>query len=176
MDRSTPPGQPTVRLILLPLEALEALIDGSLDRASAVTGVALPPVFLEETRFWRIQRDDLRANPAAAPWLVRAVFGHPVNAVVGHVGFHDPPNAAGMVEVGYRILPTYRRQGYGRAALAELLTYAAASPEVRTVRASISPDNVASLALAQSCGFRHIGEQWDDEDGLELVFERAARL
>jgi [ribosomal protein S5]-alanine N-acetyltransferase len=166
---------PTARLIPLPLAALEALIDGALDRASAVTGVALPPLFLEEIRFWRIRRDDLRANPAFAPWAERAVFGRPADAVVGHAGFHDPPNATGTVEVGYGILPDYRRQGYGRAALAELLRFAAASPEVRTVRASISPDNVASLALARSCGFRQVGEQWDDEDGRELVFERAAR-
>ena len=103
------------------------------------------------------------------------MLGYPANAVVGHAGFHDPPNEAGMVEVGYRVVPEHRRQGYGRAALAELLAYAAASPEVGTVRASISPGNVASLALARSLGFRHIGEQWDDEDGLELVFERAAR-
>ena len=38
-------------------------------------------------------------------------------------------------------------------------------------RASISPDNVASLAIASRFGFRHVGEQIDDVDGLELVFE-----
>ena len=175
MDTAPFGGHPTASLILLPFEALEALIAGSLNLASELTGVALPPVFLEETRFWRIRRDDILANPAAAPWLEHAVVGYPANDVVGHAGFHDLPNEAGMVEVGYRIVPEYRRQGYGRAALAELLSYAAASPEVHTVRASISPDNVASLALARSLGFRHIDEQWDDEDGLELVFERAAR-
>lgn len=143
MDKRASNDHPAARLVLLPLEALEALIDGSLDRASECAGVPLPPSFLKETRFWRIRRDDIRTNPAAAPWMARAVIGYPAHAVVGHAGFHDPPNAAGMVEVGYRILPEYRRQGYGRAALQELLKYAAAAPEVRTVRASISPDNIA---------------------------------
>lgn len=165
-------GRPSARLILLPAKALEALIDGSLDQASAIIGVALPPFFLGETKTWQIRLDDMHKNPAAAPWLVRAVYGVPADAVVGHAGFHDPPNAAGRVEIGYTIVPQYRRQGYGRAAAIELLRFAASALEVRTVRASISPDNAASQALVRSLGFRHVGEQWDDEDGLEWLFER----
>jgi len=42
------------------------------------------------------------------------------------------------------------------------------------VRASISPDNVASLATIAGFGFVRAGEQWDAEDGLELLFERTA--
>jgi [ribosomal protein S5]-alanine N-acetyltransferase len=42
---------------------------------------------------------------------------------------------------------------------------------VRTVRASISPDNIASRRLVEQYGFVEVGEQWDDEDGLERVFE-----
>lgn len=50
---------------------------------------------------------------------------------------------------------------------------AADEPAVRTVRATIGPDNLPSLALVRELGFVHVGEQWDDEDGRELVFERA---
>jgi [ribosomal protein S5]-alanine N-acetyltransferase len=39
------------------------------------------------------------------------------------------------------------------------------------VLASVAPDNAASLALVAQAGFVRIGEQWDDEDGLEWVFE-----
>ena len=39
------------------------------------------------------------------------------------------------------------------------------------VRASISPDNVASLRLVAQYGFVQVGEQWDEEDGRELVLE-----
>lgn len=38
----------------------------------------------------------------------------------------------------------------------------------------MSPDNLASLALIDQYGFREVGEQWDDEDGLETIFEVAA--
>jgi len=38
-------------------------------------------------------------------------------------------------------------------------------------RASIAPDNVASLAVIGTFGFRQVGVQMDDIDGLELQFD-----
>jgi RimJ/RimL family protein N-acetyltransferase len=76
-----------------------------------------------------------------------------------------------MVEVGYSIDPQFRRQGYARAALLVLLDRAGREPGVTTVRASISPGNVASRDLVLAHGFVQVGQQQDDEDGLELVYE-----
>jgi RimJ/RimL family protein N-acetyltransferase len=76
-----------------------------------------------------------------------------------------------MVEIGYAVDPAYRRQGYARAALEALLRRATDEPQVSTVRVTISPDNVASYALVAQYGFIETGQQWDDEDGLELVYE-----
>jgi ribosomal-protein-alanine N-acetyltransferase len=76
-----------------------------------------------------------------------------------------------MVELGYAVDPRCRRQGYARAALVALLARAAREPSVRTVRATISPDNHASRLLVAQYGFIEVGEQWDDEDGLETIFE-----
>jgi RimJ/RimL family protein N-acetyltransferase len=75
------------------------------------------------------------------------------------------------VEVGYRIDPAFRRQGYARAALEILLDVASRESEVHTVRATISPDNIASRNLISQYGFNEVGEQWDEEDGLETIFE-----
>ena len=76
-----------------------------------------------------------------------------------------------MVEVGYGVDPAYRRRGYARAALELLLDRARAQPDVRVLRATISPDNEASLALIAQFPFVRNGEQWDEEDGLEWIFE-----
>ena len=76
-----------------------------------------------------------------------------------------------MVEVGYAIDPAIRRHGYARAALVALLKWAKDDASIVTVRATISPDNVASRALVAQYGFVEVGEQWDDEDGLETIFE-----
>jgi RimJ/RimL family protein N-acetyltransferase len=42
------------------------------------------------------------------------------------------------------------------------------------VRASVRPDSLASRALVESFGFVPVGQQWDDEDGLETIYERPA--
>ena len=65
----------------------------------------------------------------------------------------------------------YRRQGYARAALTAMLNRARLEPAVTVVRATISPDNLPSRALIAQFGFVEVGEQWDDEDGLETIFE-----
>jgi hypothetical protein len=43
------------------------------------------------------------------------------------------------------------------------------------VRVTISPDNAASLATIAGFGFVRVGEQWDEQDGLEIIFEVDAR-
>jgi RimJ/RimL family protein N-acetyltransferase len=78
---------------------------------------------------------------------------------------------AGMVEVGYSIDTAERRRGYARAALRWMLARAAAEPDVRVVRASVSPDNAVSRRLVLGHGFVEVGDQWDDEDGLEIMYE-----
>ena len=79
-----------------------------------------------------------------------------------------------MVEVGYaRSIP--RTGGRVRPGRARRPAGAAArEPEVTTVRASVRPDNIASTALVDSCGFVAVGQQWDEEDGLKTVYERPA--
>ena len=84
------------------------------------------------------------------------------------------PRAARSVgngQIGYAVDPAYRRRGYAGAAMEALLQRAACEPRVRTVRVTISPDNVASYQLASQYGFTEVGEQWDDEDGLEIIYE-----
>ena len=71
--------------------------------------------------------------------------------------------------MGYAIDPAYRRRGLARAALAVLLDRAREAPEVTRVLASVGPWNVPSLRLVRARGFVAIGEEIDEEDGLEIV-------
>jgi hypothetical protein len=41
--------------------------------------------------------------------------------------------------------------------------------QVIRVRAAVRPDDAASLAVPAHHGFARVDEQWDDEDGLEVV-------
>ncbi|OLT23891.1 GNAT family N-acetyltransferase [Actinomadura sp. CNU-125] len=165
-----------LRFAELPRAAMRALLDDDLDRASATTGVELTGYFLtDEAKYlWRYRLDQLARTPADAPWIVRAAISEPDGAVVGYAGYQRGPDENGLVEVSYSVDPAHRRRGHARAMLAALLDRAAAEPSVRTVRASIRPDNAGSLATIAGHGFVHVGEQWDEEDGRELLFERPA--
>ena len=161
-----------IRFVELPPAALDALIAEDLEAASAAAGQRLSAYLVAERWLWELRWDQIARDPASAPWVARAVVAEPDGVVVGHAGFHGPPDERGMVEVGYSVDPAFRRRGFAKAMLAGLLERARAEPGVRVVRASISPDNVASLATIAGFGFSRVGEQWDAEDGLELLFER----
>lgn len=166
-------GAPVVvDLVRIPPDAMQALVRGDLDRASARAGIRLSPFLASEecTWLWRIRLAQAAADPAHAYWVARAAVADG-GVVVGHAGFHGPPDVEGTVEVGYTVDPAHRRRGYARAMVRALLDWAREEEGVRRVRASISPDNAASLATIRGFGFERTGEQWDEEDGLEIVFE-----
>ena len=172
---TTPDAPPTIELRELSALALRALYSLDLDRASRLVGATMPEFFRTEGWLWRWRLHQIEADAATAHWFVRAavrVAPDATDVVVGHAGFHGPPDDAGMIEIGYTVVPDLRGQGYGHAIVAALLAEAAREPAVRVVRASVSPTNEASLALVRRAGFVQVGEQWDDEDGLELLLER----
>lgn len=166
----------TIELRELPFAALRALRDGDLAAASVLAGIDLSEWFVgDDCRWlWRIRVDQLERTPGDSAWIARIAVDPDTGTAVGHGGFHAAPDAAGIVEVGYSTHPAHRRLGYARQILAALVERASRHPEVRTVRASISPTNAGSLATIAGFGFAQVGEQWDEEDGLELLFERPA--
>lgn len=166
------PGAP-LALVQLPSPTLAALARGDLAGAQLTTPLVLPAYLAtpECTSVWRRRQDQIAVSPEDAAWVTRLIVDTGLNTAVGRAGFHGPPDTAGMVEVGYSVDPDYRRRGYARLALATLLHMAAVAPGVRTVRATISPDNLPSRALVEQWGFVEKGEQWDEEDGLEIIFE-----
>lgn len=166
-----------VRLIGLPASAIHALAARDLAAANHAAPITLTPYFVDvdDASVWRRRSRQIRDDPACAGWITRAIWDVDLQVAVGRAGFHGPPDPAGMVEVGYAVDPACRRRGYARAALEALLDRAARESTVRTVRATISPGNGASRLLVQQYGFIEVGEQWDDEDGLETIYEVSSR-
>ncbi|WP_328331863.1 GNAT family N-acetyltransferase [Kribbella sp. NBC_00382] len=164
-----------IRFVELSGTTMAALLAGDLAAASQEAGVELTELFAndESKWLWNYRIAQIEDDPEAARWIVRAAVSEPEGVVIGHGGYHGPPDENGMVEVGYTVDARYRRQGYAKAILTALIDRAAAEPGVKTVRASISPTNAASLATIAGFGFLEAGEQWDEEDGLELLFERS---
>ncbi|MGN9779332.1 GNAT family N-acetyltransferase [Micromonospora sp. H33] len=166
---------PEVRIVHLNGPTFYALARGDLAAANAASPVPLSAYFAgpDWRGVWQMRSRQVEEDPASAAWVTGVIWDEQRHLAVGRAGYHGPPDAAGMAEIGYAVDPAHRRRGYARAALEALLQRASDEPQVRTVRVTISPDNLASYELASQYGFREVGQQWDDEDGLEIVYELA---
>jgi RimJ/RimL family protein N-acetyltransferase len=163
---------PRLALIALPGPVIAEALD---DRPGAFrdhVGVGYPDGWPSDDRHVLELRRRQISEGVDHRWLLRAVVTRAEPAMVGRIGFHGPPDPDGMVEIGYRIGAAHRRRGFGFECAHRLIESAERLPHVTAVRASIAPDNVPSLRIAERLGFSPIGERMDEVDGLELVFER----
>ena len=97
------------------------------------------------------------------------------NIAVGTISFHAPPDSRGMLEIGLGIAEEERGKGYAQEALAAMWGWAIRQENVRFLRYTVSPANAPSMAIIRNFGFPLIGEQIDEEDGLELIYEISAQ-
>jgi RimJ/RimL family protein N-acetyltransferase len=175
MSRSMSSSTSSQRLDLVSMSraVLVALLEGRHDET--LIGATIPAWWPEESdrRFLRLRVQDIDRDPAAEPWLLWAlVHRGSARTMVGYAGFHGPPaGPEPKLELGYLIFPAFQRRGYAAEAARALMDWARARHGIDHFVASIAPGNEPSLALARRLGFVQTGEQWDDEDGLELVFE-----
>jgi ribosomal-protein-alanine N-acetyltransferase len=156
---------------------MKAVVDERLRDARRLLGAALPtdPPSEDVKRSLSRRIEQVRRDPSLLHWLTRAIVRLEDRTLVGNVGFHGEPgvnakNVGGAVEIGYGILPEFRRKGYATEAVSAFVEWAQREG-IRHFIATVSPDNVPSLAILRKLGFVHTGEHWDDEDGLEHVFE-----
>jgi ribosomal-protein-alanine N-acetyltransferase len=108
----------------------------------------------------------LRGLDHSNPWLPGfGVVHRESGSVIGSAGFKGAPDASGMVEVGYGIVPAYEGRGYATEVTKMLVAWAFASGEVRLVRAHTLPAVSASTRVLAKCGFEFEGEVVDPVDG-----------
>lgn len=169
------------RLELVPfsLEVLRNLLAGDAVGASKLFGATIVGDLTTSPSLLRLRNGQLEADPAAAPWLLRAVLLRTTGEMIGRIGFHagpspDPrlPGRPQTAELGYSIIPAFRRQGFASEAAMALMNWAEAEHGIRRFIVSVSPMNTPSLAMAAKLGFKKFGEQMDEIDGLEYVFIR----
>jgi len=163
----------TVRIEHLSPETLAALASGDLATATELSGLPLTPYLVSEDRIgvWRRRATQVVEHPEDQPWVTGLLIDEDTGEVVGAGGFHAAPDENGMVEVGYGVDPAHRRRGYARAALTQMIDRARADESTHVFRVTVSPTNVASLGLVAQLPFLEVGDQWDDEDGLEIIYE-----
>jgi RimJ/RimL family protein N-acetyltransferase len=161
-----------LRLVALTPDAVRGLLGGDRASASRLLGLSLPEEFPAgpDDVFLRVQLRRMEEDPGGRGWCVRAMVRKEDSTVIGSCGFHGPPKAVGRAEIGYTVFKRFRSRGYATEAAQGLIEWARHTGE-RTIFASVAPTNGPSLAVLKRLGFRHIGEQMDEIDGRELVFE-----
>ena len=171
----------TPRLILrtLPPAALAALKIGDRAQASRLIGCDLAGFPDDQLSIADVRLKDLQADPDYLPWSLRVMALKPSLRFAGHFNFHTKPNAdylrelaPGAVEMGYFVLPEFRRQGLAEEAALGMMDWAARIHNVARFVVSISPDNAPSVAMARKLGFARIGSHIDEEDGYEDILAR----
>lgn len=88
----------------------------------------------------------------------RLVLERDTGLVVGSIGLFWPPSA-GVLEIGYGIVPSRRGRGYATEATRALAAYALTAPGVRTVTASVELGNPASVRVLEKAGFARFGSE-----------------
>ncbi|CAB4336674.1 unannotated protein [freshwater metagenome] len=121
---------------------------------------------------WRVPQ--VKADPSTNVWFIRWIVLRETKQVVGSISFHAPPDEVGMIEIGFGICEPCRNNGYGKEALLGMWTWVIDQPGVQTLRYTVSASNGPSMSIINSLGFEHVGQQIDEEDGPEEIFEMSA--
>ena len=122
---------------------------------------------------WRVPQ--VKADPLVNKWFVRMVVLRSTQEIIGSTSFHGAPDDNGMIEIGLGIETAFHNQGYGKEALIGMWMWVVQAPEVTTLRYTVSPTNLPSIALIKYFGFTYMSQQIDDEDGPEDIYEMSAQ-
>jgi RimJ/RimL family protein N-acetyltransferase len=113
----------------------------------------------------------VRKNPEVAKYLLRVAVLKQNMVVVGSAGFHNLPDENGMIEIGFGVDPAFQNKGYGKQILHGMWGWVVNEPRVKTLRYTVSPSNLISKQIIQKLEFNLVGEQLDDVDGVEEIYE-----
>jgi RimJ/RimL family protein N-acetyltransferase len=108
----------------------------------------------------------LRTIQGADPWRIGfGVIDRETRTIVGSASFKGAPDAGGIVEIAYGIVPSFEGRGYATEAARALVEYAQRDDKVRQIIAHTMPEANASTRVLKKCGFTFAGEVVDPEDG-----------
>jgi ribosomal-protein-alanine N-acetyltransferase len=118
---------------------------------------------------WRVPQ--VKSDSSTNKWFVRFIVLRESGEIIGSTSFHGVPDEAGMMEIGIGIEEKFWGKGYATEALLGMWRWVVTQPEVMTLRYTVSPTNLASVRIINKFGFHHQGQQMDEIDGPEDIYE-----
>lgn len=156
-------------LIATTLDHLDAELAGGPAALGSMLHAAVPPSWppgeydRDALHFFHAQLT--AGGPGAVGWYgwyAVTGMGADAPALVGAGGFFGPPDAAGVVEVGYSVAPEHRGRGYATELVQLLVAHARRDSRVRTIQAHTTTANAASVRVLERTGFRRTGAAASD--------------
>lgn len=121
----------------------------------------------------------LEGGEEVVGWLgwyaVRRANGIAPSALVGGAGFLGPPDANGIVEIGFSVVPQHRRFGYASEMVYGLLGFAFADKRIRKVIAHTAATNIPSLGVLERCGLTYVSDG-EEEGTLRFEIQRESKI
>ena len=161
---------PRLQLVAGTVALLEADLAGREALARAL-GARVPttwPPELYDRPAMEVTRTYLQQHPDAEGWglwyLLQPDAAGSAPTLLGICGFKGKPSEDGTVEIGYSVLGQYQRCGFASEAVAALVSWAFAKPEVQVVIAETLPHLRPSIRVMEKNGFHFIGR--GSEDGV----------
>ncbi|WP_430534044.1 GNAT family protein [Listeria rocourtiae] len=151
----------TERLLLLEynLEWIKATIAG-IDELERVSGYAVSREWPGIDFFFYLPYilENVKKEPEMTKWTHLIVLKEE-NKVIGEIGGQGKPEETGEIELGYSIVPAYQNNGYITEALAELIIWLKAQPEIKRIFARSFENNPYSIQALRKSGFIYQPDQ-----------------
>jgi [ribosomal protein S5]-alanine N-acetyltransferase len=164
---------PRLELHHIPVDGLISLFDEKSDVLAIAGRNFTNPhkILLDESGplGWRVPQ--VKADPTTNFWFVRLMVLKESREVIGSISFHSAPDAEGMIEIGLGIDEKFWNQGFATEALKGMWGWVCQQSGVKTLRYTVSPTNIASIKVIAKFGFHHMGQQMDEVDGPEDIYE-----
>lgn len=165
-----------LRLVPMNVPLMRALAEGRMTDAERVLGAPIDSSWSLPREVLAMRIAQLERAPEKSGWLLNAVVLRAPSVMIGNVGFHGPPGEhlfeqrwPGVVELGYDIVPAFRRRGHATRAIRLLLDWARFRGASQVVL-SIALDNAASQRTADKLGFALREEYEHDARGRERLY------
>jgi [ribosomal protein S5]-alanine N-acetyltransferase len=146
----------TSHLTLIPFSLeMKKIVINDKAKLAEIIGVRVPehwpgPDLTEALPFFL---EEMEQNPSGPIW--DGIIIHRADKVIiGDMGFIGGPDAAGVVEIGYSIIPEYRNLGYATEMAQALIRWAFQQQEIKVVIASCLYDNIGSIKVLEKVGMR----------------------
>jgi len=157
---------PRLELVEVTPELAQANLDDMQEVArllDAAIPSTWPPEHWEPSAIqWLIDRS--RAHPNDRGWFAwhavlkpNAAANAASRTLIGGSGVKGPPDANGVIEVGYGIVSEFQRQGFATEATSALIEWTLRDPRVKRIDAETFPHLIPSLGVMRRLGMTSLG-------------------